>query len=409
MATAANPSLFGMLGDEQYMQRQLEEQRAEAASKRSLGEQLNYMSSLSGQGLARGLAGAFGVETTDPTIRMASQLRGIASQFDTTTPEGIRKYAAAIKDLNPNVALQASRMADEMDKEQSIALKNRQEKKTNEERNAEALADASGAMRGTAEWNKAYAESLKGLTAKADTKTEFERILGSLGLSREQENTYKQQWIAAKLNPDPSGMKSLQAALVGIQVQQAQDKLDKARETKETEKKTAISKLSATESAIEDSLATAEKALKLAPNSFVDASQQMLLKNIPWTDQKALNNLVSTLNSDKALGTLNELKNQSRTGATGFGALNTRELQLILDKTRSLDPTDKMFKENLTYVMNGWNKIRQQSQESRLDLQGKGEQLKTLKAKISAVRAKGSITADEKNEIEALKNELGVR
>lgn len=116
MATAANPSLFGMLGDEQYMQRQLEEQRAEAASKRSLGEQLNYMSSLSGQGLARGLAGAFGVETTDPTIRMASQLRGIASQFDTTTPEGIRKYAAAVKDINPNVALQASRMADEMDK-----------------------------------------------------------------------------------------------------------------------------------------------------------------------------------------------------------------------------------------------------------------------------------------------------
>lgn len=408
MATA-NPSLFGMLGDEAAMQRQLDEQRAQAFAQQSQEQRLASMGYKAGSQLGRGIAGAFGVDVTDPVIRQASQLRQMASQFDTTSPEGLLQYAQAIRSVNPDLAMQAAGKAQEMLKEKSIVSKNLQEKKTNEERNAEALADASGAMRGTAEWNKTYAESLKGLTAKADTKTEFERILGSLDLSPEQEKAYKQQWVAAKLNPDPSGMKSLQSALVGLQVQQAQLKLETDQQKVKEEKVGAINKLSAAESAIEDSLATAEKALKLAPNSFVDASQQMLLKNIPWTDQKALNNLVSTLNSDKALGTLNELKNQSRTGATGFGALNTRELQLILDKTRSLDPTDKMFKENLTYVMNGWNKIRQQSQESRLDLQGKGEQLKTLKAKISAVRAKGSITADEKNEIEALKNELGVR
>jgi hypothetical protein len=65
---------------------------------------------------------------------------------------------------------------------------------------------------------------------------------------------------------------------------------------------------------------------------------------------------------------------QSKTGATGFGALNTKELQLILDKTRSLDPADKMFKENLTTVMNGWTKLRTQSAASRENLMGTPQQ-----------------------------------
>jgi hypothetical protein len=83
------------------------------------------------------------------------------------------------------------------------------------------------------------------------------------------------------------------------------------------------------------------------------------------------------LNSEKAIGTLEELKSQSRTGATGFGALSEKELTLLLNKTRALDPTDKMFKENLQVVMDGWSKIRKQVRESRLNLQGKKDEPET--------------------------------
>ena len=206
-----------------------------------------------------------------------------------------------------------------------------------------------------------------------EAKSEFERVLGSLNLSPEQERQVKQQWVQAKLNPDGSGLKGLQAQLLQAQFDQKQLKLEADREKSSTEKTQAVSRLSSTESNIDTALNTAEKALKLAPNSLVGGLNQAVSSTIPWTDSKALSNLVGSLNSEKAIGTLEELKSQSRTGATGFGALSEKELALILNKTRALDPTDKLFKENLAVVMDGWSKIRNQVRESRLNLQGKKE------------------------------------
>jgi hypothetical protein len=230
-----------------------------------------------------------------------------------------------------------------------------------------------------------------------ESKSEFERILGSLNLSPEQEAQVKKQWVQAKLNPDGSGLKSLQAQLLQTQIEQKQLKLEADREKSTTEKTQAVSKLSSTESNIDTALNTAEKALKLAPNSLVGGINQAVSASIPWTDSKALNNLVGSLNSEKAIGTLEELKSQSRTGATGFGALSEKELALILNKTRALDPTDKMFKENLGVVMDGWSKIRKQVRESRLNLQGKkddmgGEDLITRTMKANPGKTREQVT-----------------
>ena len=173
------------------------------------------------------------------------------------------------------------------------------------------------------------------------------------------------------LNNDPNGIKAITAQLGALQLQERQFKFDEEQKKSAAEKQTAITKLAGLENDIDESLVTAAKAIKLAPNSFLGAAGQEVGGTIPWTDQRALKNLVSSLNSDKAIGTLQELKTQSKTGATGFGALNTKELQLVLDKTRALDPADKMFKDNLTTVMNGWQRIRQNAIDSRENLQGK--------------------------------------
>jgi adenylosuccinate lyase len=132
-----------------------------------------------------------------------------------------------------------------------------------------------------------------------------------------------------------------------------------------------VNALSAAEGDVETSLATAEAALGLAPNTVLGGTMQAVSSAIPWTDAKALANLTQSLNSDKVLAVLQQLKNQSRTGATGFGALSEKELDLILAKTRALDPTDKMFKENLTIVMNGWKKVKESLSRERKALQGK--------------------------------------
>jgi hypothetical protein len=233
---------------------------------------------------------------------------------------------------------------------------------------------------------------------KIETKSEFERILGSLNLSPDQEKQVKQQWVQAKLNPDANGLKGLQAQLLQAQVDQKQLKLEADREKTATEKTQAVSKLSSTESGLDTALNTAEKALKLAPNSLAGGVTQAVSASIPWTDAKALNNLVSSLNSEKAIGTLEELKSQSRTGATGFGALSEKELTLILNKTRALDPTDKLFKENLSVVMDGWNKIRNQVRESRLNLQGKKTEANAeamINKTIEYNKSKGNMTREQ--------------
>jgi hypothetical protein len=332
---------------------------------------------MAGNRLGGAVGGMFGAE--DPGLVRIRQNQELLQGVDLSDPAALRAAAQkAMSSGNYGAASQLAQKALDVEAKQASTKKDIAEtqtkltdKLTPEQKNAAGLADTV-AQRGTPEWSKAYGDSLKELTARADTKTEFERILGSLGLSPEQEKAYRQQWVTAKLNPDPSGMKSLQAALVNLQVQQVQDKLDTAREAKAVEKKTAINKLSDAESALDTSLSTAAKALKLAPENFKEATGQALLDTIPWTDAKSLKNLVSTLQSEKVTGTLEQLKSQSRTGATGFGALSEKELTLLINKIASLDPTDKMFKQNLVTVMDEWKRVQRKVKDSRQELMGIG-------------------------------------
>ena len=62
-----------------------------------------------GQGLLR----AAGVE--DPMLVQASKMRELASQFDTSTAEGMLQYARALQSVNPAMAQQAATKAQEME------------------------------------------------------------------------------------------------------------------------------------------------------------------------------------------------------------------------------------------------------------------------------------------------------
>jgi hypothetical protein len=50
----------------------------------------------------------------DPMLEQASQLRQLASQFDTTTAEGMMQYANALRQVNPQAAQQAAMEAQKM-------------------------------------------------------------------------------------------------------------------------------------------------------------------------------------------------------------------------------------------------------------------------------------------------------
>jgi hypothetical protein len=169
MATT-NPSLFGMLGDEAAMQRQLDEQRAAKFAEQTQEQRLASMGYSAGAGLGRGIAGAFGVDVTDPVVRQATQLRQLASEFDTTTPEGMMKFAQAARSISPDVAQKAAQEAQAMQLKSAEITAKTAEKMTNEQRNALALVASAGLDVKTPEGAKAYNEALKGLTAKGETR-----------------------------------------------------------------------------------------------------------------------------------------------------------------------------------------------------------------------------------------------
>ena len=114
---ATSPSLFGGSLSPQEMQSQLLNQRATQFAQLTPDQQLGMMAYKAGSGVGTGLAGAFGVDVQDPTIRRATKLRELASQYNTNTAAGLRQMADALRTQDPDMALQLSQRAAAMDLE----------------------------------------------------------------------------------------------------------------------------------------------------------------------------------------------------------------------------------------------------------------------------------------------------
>lgn len=115
MATQSIQGLFGGMGTPEEMQRSLTEQKALQFAQLTPNQQLSSMAYKGGANLGRGIAGAFGVEVQDPLVRQATMLRQLASQYDTSTVDGMKQYAAALQGINPEMANRAMTLAKEME------------------------------------------------------------------------------------------------------------------------------------------------------------------------------------------------------------------------------------------------------------------------------------------------------
>jgi hypothetical protein len=66
-----------------------------------------------GAGLTRGITGLLG---GDPELEKVSKIKQLSSQFDLTSPQGIRDFSRALQPFAPNEAMMAVARADEMEK-----------------------------------------------------------------------------------------------------------------------------------------------------------------------------------------------------------------------------------------------------------------------------------------------------
>lgn len=119
MATQGIQGLFGGMGTPEEMQQQIMEQKALQFAQMTPQQQMSYNIVKSTNNLGRGLASAMGVDVQYPAVRQATMLRQLASQFDTTTTEGMKQYAAALQGINPELANRAAMLAQAMEEQQA--------------------------------------------------------------------------------------------------------------------------------------------------------------------------------------------------------------------------------------------------------------------------------------------------
>ncbi len=135
---AQQQSVLGIFGltPEMYSQRRQDELEAEqlAVGRMSSGPGSLLSPSMSniyglatqqGQMIGQGVKGLLGVE--DPQMQMVRDVQAMRSQFDVSTPKGLREFAAALSPKYPELAIQAAAKAADIDKDIAAAQKARRE------------------------------------------------------------------------------------------------------------------------------------------------------------------------------------------------------------------------------------------------------------------------------------------
>jgi hypothetical protein len=115
-----------------------------------------------------------GVDITDPKIKRMTELQTL-SQGIVPNAEGLAQLATKLSERGYQTeAAQAYQKSAELRKLEAETTSKTMERMTNEQKNAAAVADASGATRGTPQWAAAFKASLNSLTTK-DERTPDEK------------------------------------------------------------------------------------------------------------------------------------------------------------------------------------------------------------------------------------------
>lgn len=166
MATDIVQGLFGMT-PERYQLDQQAAAREQAMQFAQMDpfQRAAYGTFLGGSMLGGAIGGALGAQ--DPMLQRISQQQALLKEIN---PSDAASLAAGIKKAsemgNPQLAMSLSDTLRSLQKNQADVLKATREGMSNEQRNAQALADSSGATRGSKEWTETYNASLERLTTK---------------------------------------------------------------------------------------------------------------------------------------------------------------------------------------------------------------------------------------------------
>ena len=383
MATQSIQGLFGGMGTPEEMQRQAVEQKALQFSQMSPQQQTSYNIYKNTGNLGRGLAGAMGVDVQDPAIKRATMLRQMASQFDTTTVEGLKQMAAALQGTDPELGFQVMQRAQAMELEQAKTKTQAAQTLTQEAQAAKYLAEEGKILRGEAKDEQLRAE-LASLPPEADDKA-VEGIVRKYGKpddifkTLERRSTAEANRIAkAELEREKAEQRAIEkqrdqefkqqmaaisasskSALTGVQRELAEQRLAdlKSKQTDKEDKKEASKQFAINHAnKVIDDVTAAKSLVSGTTTGLVGAGSSF----VPGTDAYNLKQRLLTIKANLGFDRLQQMRDASPTGGA-LGQVAVQELQALQATVGSLElgQTRQELQQNLDKIelhYNNWLK-----------------------------------------------------
>lgn len=249
-------------------------------------QQANLALRQGGRGIAEGaIAPLLGVQDQD--LQKAQMAQQLAANYDFTSPESLKEYAKALAQNGmPEFAQIAMTKAQEM-----------QSKGLNIEQTQMNIKKTQQATDREEQLRKALSE-----LPEDATEQDYLKVYRQFG-SPDQQARIIEMGINAKAKNAPKELTPEQQQAREDSAMIAVDTVDEAR--------------------------------KLTSNW--SAGYGSLLAGLPSSDARKLQGKLDTIKSNLAAAMLEDLKSQSRTGASGLGALNKEELKVLQTSKASLD------------------------------------------------------------------------
>lgn len=122
----------------------------------------------------------------------------------------------------------------------------------------------------------------------------------------------------------------------------------------------------------------------LANTDFTRGITGAMMGYIPGTEAYSQRKSLQTIVAKTVTETISTLKEQSKTGATGFGALNEKELEVIQTAITNLDPKDPRFDARLRELKAKWDAAIAKLEEAEAKAGNKPEEVKKERKPLSA-------------------------
>lgn len=299
---ADNSIVGGMFGvdPEQYQQQQALLQSNQNMQLAQLDPLQSARYSLMQGGTQLGNAGMQLLGIQDPVLKKASELKQIASQFDATSPEGLTQMAKAA--MSAGYAKEAQQAIAAAQKMQAGSLANEQAQFNVNK------------IKMSTEQEAKMREELSALPASASD----EQILSVI-----------KKYAGANELLKILEMKQIKAGM--LEAKNAPI-MEAARAQKEASVNNALDALTL----VDD--------LKKKTTGWTTGLGNTVLAKVPLSAAKDYAGSIETLKSKLGADILAEMKMQSKTGATGLGALNMSELKLVQTKIANIDPNQSPAK-----------------------------------------------------------------